>query len=107
LHRITARLKPELARAETEARMYRVSPHLKLVLDMAAEHAEDIWNGMTVAQRHAVINVLIERVRILPVTRKGPGFDPNSIEVVWKRKMLPSVPSVAPSRELSAVRTGA
>jgi hypothetical protein len=84
LHRITARLKPELEQAEAEARMYRVSPHLKVVLDMAGDRAEELWNEMATTQRYAVLGVLIERVRIMPVVRKGPGFDPTSIEIVWK-----------------------
>jgi hypothetical protein len=64
--------------------MYRVSPHLKAVLDMAGDRAEELWNEMTMTQRHAVLGVLIERVRILRVTRKGPGFDPGAIEIVWR-----------------------
>lgn len=84
LHRITARLKPRLEQARAEARRHRVSPHLNVVLNMGGEGAADRWNNLTVTQRHAVIGVLIERVRILPVTRKGPGFDPHSIEIAWR-----------------------
>ncbi|MCW6007836.1 recombinase family protein [Micromonospora sp. CPCC 205371] len=84
LHRITARLKPQLEQAEAQARMYRVNPHVKLVLDMAGERAGEIWDEMNVAQRHAVLGVLIERVRILPVARRGPGFDSRSIEIIWR-----------------------
>jgi site-specific DNA recombinase len=102
LHRITARLKPELVRAETEAGMYRSSPHLKLVLDMAGERAEQVWMGMTTAQRHAVLSVLVERVRIHPVTRKGPGFDPNAIEIMWKERTAQPVPTAAPPRVATA-----
>ncbi|WP_328467257.1 recombinase family protein [Actinoplanes sp. NBC_00393] len=94
LHRITARLKPALAQAETEARAYQVSPHLKVVLDMMGERAEEVWAGMTTTQRHAVLSVLVERVRILRVNRRGPGFDPESIEIVWKTSFQrPSVVS--------------
>ena len=101
LHRITARLKPELVRAETEARIHRVSPHLKLALDIAGAHAEEVWSSKTVTERHAVVGVLIERVRILPVARKGPGFDPNSIEVVWKQSAVQPVPAAASPRVVS------
>jgi DNA invertase Pin-like site-specific DNA recombinase len=107
LHRITARLKPDLAQAEADARMYRVSPHLKLVLDMAGERAEEIWNGMTTTQRHAVIGVLIERMRILPVARKGPGFDPTSIEIVWMQQATSPVPAGTSRRLQSSGKTSA
>jgi hypothetical protein len=85
LHRITARLKPDLAAAERRARGFRVSPHVRFVLDLAGERAEEAWAGLAVSQRHAVIGVLVERIRIMPVKRKGPGFDPTTIEVVWRR----------------------
>jgi site-specific DNA recombinase len=106
LHRITARLKPELAQAEADARLYRVSPHLKLVLDMAGERAEELWNDMTTTQRHAVVGVLIERVRILPVTRRGPGFDPRSIEIVWRNAVAEPVPVASAARMAAPTSAG-
>jgi site-specific DNA recombinase len=107
LHRITARLKPDLAQAETDARMYRVSPHLKLVLDMVGERAEEIWSGMTTAQRHAVLGVLVDSVRIVPVARKGPGFDPQSVEVVWKTRTAQPAPTAASPRLVTTMGTAA
>jgi hypothetical protein len=102
LHRITARLKPELARAELEERSHRADPRVKLVLDVAGEFAEEKWAGMSVQQRHAVLGVLIDRVRILPVTRRGPGFDPTSVEIVWKERVRSVAPIPASSRVVSA-----
>jgi site-specific DNA recombinase len=84
LRRITARLKPQLAEAEAEARRRRVSPHLKLVRELAGEKAGEIWQAFTLAQRRAALSTLLESVRILPAGRRGPGFDPRFVEVVWR-----------------------
>lgn len=107
LHRITAKLKPELMQVEAEARACRPSPHLKLVLDMAGEQAEAVWNGMTVAQRLAVVRVLIRCVRVLPVTRRGPGFDPRSVEIVWVGRGTDSDQGGANGRSATVTKTAA
>lgn len=90
LHRITARLRPQLAEAEAAAHAMRMNPHIGLVLDMAGERAAEVWESYTVTQKRAVMGVLLEGVRILRVNRRGPGFDPTTVEINWKRTIVPT-----------------
>lgn len=84
LHRITARLRGQLDEAEALARSAQLTPHAKLVLDLAGETAAATWASFSLSQRRAVLATLLESVRILPVLRRGPGFDPRTVEIVWR-----------------------
>ncbi|MFF5226951.1 recombinase family protein [Dactylosporangium sp. NPDC000521] len=84
LHRITARLRAQLTEVETTARSAHVTPHAKLVMEMAGANAETIWSEATLNQKRAVLSTLLKAVRILPVLRRGPGFDPRTVEIVWR-----------------------
>lgn len=83
---MTAKLRPKLQGAEAAARRGRPSPHLKLVTDLigAGDEAAAMWKRYDVNQKRAVIDILAERIRILPVARRGPGFDPKSVKVDWR-----------------------
>lgn len=82
LHRITAKLRPRIEAAEQEARPTLVGVGPDLIGELTADPAK-VWKGMDVVQRHAVLEALGVRVRILP-TRQGKGFDPDSVEITWK-----------------------
>ncbi|MFI5908766.1 recombinase family protein [Dactylosporangium sp. NPDC051541] len=87
LHRITARLKPQLAQAEAAARAVPVTPHAELVMSMIGEKSGERWAGFNLDQRRAVLSTLLVAVRILPVIRRGPGFDPRTVDPVWRVPM--------------------
>ncbi len=77
---ITAKLKPQVEAAEAEAKRHRVSPHLSLVVQTVGAQARQRWGSYTFVQKRAIMDAFGVRVRILP-TRRGPGFDPESVEV--------------------------
>jgi DNA invertase Pin-like site-specific DNA recombinase len=49
-----------------------------------------VWESLDIARRRAVVKVLIERITILPVpaARRGPGFDPDSLEIQWRQVVI-------------------
>lgn len=101
LHRATARVRGQLVEIERRAGQGRRSPHIRLVLELAAAGDEAAtqakWEALTVAQKRAVVAALIESVEILKVARRGPGFDPRSVRINWRGVADPvSDPSPAP-----------
>lgn len=44
--------------------------------------AEVVWESLSLARRREVVKLLV-RVEFLPVKRRGPGFDPESVAVDW------------------------
>lgn len=77
---INGRLRPQIEEAEREARQHQVSPHLSLVVASVGEQAEERWDSYSLVQKRAIMEAFGVRVRILR-TRRGPGFDPESVEV--------------------------
>ena len=86
LQRITAKLRPQIEAAEAEARSHRPSPHLSLVGEVIGDQARDRWDGLSLPQRRAVMEVFGVRVIIDRVARRGPGFDPSSVRVVPRQR---------------------
>ncbi|WP_322767539.1 recombinase family protein [Frankia sp. Cr1] len=83
LRRINARLLPQLEQAERAAQLAVPGVASELVGELIAA-PEQCWNGLGITQQHAVLVALRMRIRILP-TRRGPGFDHNSIEIKFLR----------------------
>jgi DNA invertase Pin-like site-specific DNA recombinase len=84
LSRITAGLRPKLADAEKRARPRQINIDPALLDALAnTEQAASTWAGMLVEEKHNFLDGVGMRVRILPVTRRGPGFDPDSVDVDW------------------------
>jgi hypothetical protein len=48
-----------------------------------APDPEPVWDALNPLQQRAVIGLLMD-VRVLR-TRRGPGFDPASVEIAWKK----------------------
>ena len=44
--------------------------------------AEVVWERLSLPRRREVVKLLV-RVEFLPVKRRGPGFDPDSVAVDW------------------------
>jgi DNA invertase Pin-like site-specific DNA recombinase len=42
-----------------------------------------IWFGLPLARKRAIIRQLVE-IKMLPIGRRGPGFDPDSVEITIK-----------------------
>ena len=42
------------------------------------------WPSLTLDQRRAVIQAVVDRVNVHPATVRGPKFDPSRVEVVWR-----------------------
>lgn len=42
------------------------------------------WPGFSLTQRRAVLDAVLERVVIRPATHRGPVFDPERVELVWR-----------------------
>jgi site-specific DNA recombinase len=43
----------------------------------------EIWSGLSLARKRAIIKMLVD-VTMHPTTRRGPGFDPDSVKIVIK-----------------------
>lgn len=85
LRRITAKLQPDLDEAEQRHADSVVSLDLDALRPLAGPEARQRWDDMTVSQRRAVIEALGIRV-LINRTRPGPGFDPESVQLVWMTK---------------------
>lgn len=42
------------------------------------------WPALTLDQRRAIVAAVVQSVPIHPATRRGPGFDPDRVDVIWK-----------------------
>ena len=82
LTKINGAIKPKLAEAQTTAASPSRSKVLGSLLEASKTPAE-VWAALSPEQRRAVIRLLVD-VRILP-TRRGSGFDPDSIEITWRQ----------------------
>lgn len=45
--------------------------------------AEAVWKSLSLPRKRAIVRLLVD-ITFLPVTQRGPGFDPRSLAVVWK-----------------------
>lgn len=81
LRTITARLRPQIEAAE---RLVPSPATRTTVLADLAGHpdAAQRWAALDVSVQRKVVDLLVDVV-ILP-TRRGPGFDPESVRVTWK-----------------------
>ncbi|MFC8316375.1 recombinase family protein [Gordonia sp. NPDC057258] len=84
LRRITAKLTPELDEAQEGQRAAVVTLDLDVMAPLAGPQARERWAAMALTQRRAVLDTLGIRVVINKATHRGPGFDPKSVDVVWK-----------------------
>ncbi len=84
---VTAVTRPELAEAgeaEAEIRRLTAAADRTMLLDIAGPEAEKRWAEAPITRRRAILEALGLRVVILPTGRRGPGFDPESVEIEWK-----------------------
>src|SRR5690348_3091723 len=46
--------------------------------------AEAVWKSLSLPRKRAVVKLLVD-VTFLPTRRRGPGFDPDSLEIRWRQ----------------------
>jgi site-specific DNA recombinase len=85
LRRITERVRPDLDEAERRQAECVVSLDLDALRPLAGPTARENWDDMEVSQRRAVLEALGIKV-IVDRTRRGPGFDPESVRFAWARQ---------------------
>lgn len=82
LHRITQALKRQIGEAQEEARRLMPNANIAVLDGLIGPHARERWDALPVAQKRTVLEVIGLRIKVHPATRKGPGFDASSIEVI-------------------------
>jgi site-specific DNA recombinase len=82
LARITARLRPKLDVATAKVREARAAPDL---LDLADPNIAACWQDLPIERKRAVIDALVTAT-IKPIGKTGRiEFDPEGVQVEWKR----------------------
>lgn len=81
---ITAKLKPQIEKADREAGEAAPSVPFELLDAVGGAEAEARWTALEVPQRRLLVEFFIEKVVLHP-TRPGPGFDPRDVEVIWRK----------------------
>ena len=83
LHRINANTAAKLADAQGRLRALQPTVSVEAVADLAHPDPEVVmarWNGLDVVHQRKALEALGFRLEIHKVTRRGPGFDPDSIK---------------------------
>ena len=76
---------PLLARIEAAKARFAESVGSSVVVDLTgAGVAADVWPGLSLERRQAVVDALVDVVAIARATRRGPGLDPHRVDVRWK-----------------------
>jgi hypothetical protein len=79
---VTAATRPKLA--EAEIRRPTAAADRTMLRDLAGPETGKRWAEAPITRRRAIREALGRRVVILPTGRRGPGFDPASVEIEWK-----------------------
>jgi site-specific DNA recombinase len=80
---ITAEARPRLEAAEAERRRLTAAVDSTALAELAGPEAAQRWDSAPVTTRRTVLKTLDLRVRLLPVRRRGPGFDPETVAFEW------------------------
>jgi site-specific DNA recombinase len=78
---VTAATKPKLEQAEADIRRLTAAADRGVLVDMVGPEARSRWAAASLGRRRAVLEALRVRVIILRVGGRGPGFDPESVDV--------------------------
>lgn len=84
LERITARLMPELEAAKRERDAAAKALDVELLRELAGPEGSQRWDAMPVSARRAVLETLKVEVVLMPRKKHGPGFEPETVEVVFR-----------------------
>jgi hypothetical protein len=80
LIRIKKSIRPQIDEAQAEA---STPSRAKVLGDLVSRDPVEVWASMSDEQRRAVVALLAD-VTILP-TRRGRGFDPESVKIEWRQ----------------------
>jgi site-specific DNA recombinase len=83
LEAITTRLRPEIETARRERDSAAQALDLDVVRELAGPRAQQKWDEMSVSSRRMLLQTLKVRVLIHKRVKHGPGFEPESVEIVW------------------------
>lgn len=83
MKRITARLAPEIERAEADRQRHAGARDIDVLMQVSGERSLERWDELDVTQRRAILEALGIAVIIDKVKRRGPGFDPESVRIEW------------------------
>jgi DNA invertase Pin-like site-specific DNA recombinase len=82
LGRAEADLAPKVADAERRARVVGLPT---VAADLASsDNVAATWEALTLEQRREIVRALVDVV-VHPARQRGPGYDPSSIDITWKR----------------------
>ncbi|KAA2267006.1 recombinase family protein [Solihabitans fulvus] len=84
LRRISAKLRPDLLKAERQAMHVVQGMPADVVADMVGPQAKERWQKLAVTQKRALLEAMAVTVTIMPA-RGGPGFKPESVKVRFER----------------------
>jgi len=75
-------------RAESEKRMDGLRRKIAKLTDnrvvtQIPRNLREVWPGLSLDRRRAILAAIIDRVEVHP-QRKGPGFDPDTVKVLWR-----------------------
>lgn len=84
LERITARLAPELEAARRERDAAARALDVETLRPLAGPEARARWDAMPVSARRAVLETLGVEVVLQPRKLHGPGFERDTVQVVWR-----------------------
>lgn len=62
-----------------ETKTLALSPFMKKGVDL-----EELWSGMSLGQRQAVVSAAIAEVRVHKPSRRGRTFDAGRVEIIWR-----------------------
>lgn len=62
---------------------------------IGVDDIEAAWKSLTLAHQRLIVDMLVT-VRILPVGQRGRGFDPDSVEIRFKKQLAAEQPPATP-----------
>jgi hypothetical protein len=80
--RVNSTLLPKLADAEAEVRRLKRAAEPRVLTEWVGPEVAARWDAADVFRRRALLEALELRVSLLP-TRRGPGFDPDSVVISY------------------------
>jgi hypothetical protein len=79
---VSATEKLRTRQAEIEDKMSRAAMTSPLAAIVGAQDMQAVWDGLDLSRQRAIVDALMV-VTIMP-TKRGPIFDPASVDISWK-----------------------
>lgn len=86
LELISAELQPQLDALRRERDAALVQFDVEVLRELAGPEGAVCWEAMSMPQRRRALTTIgLEAVRLLPRTKHGPGFEPETVEFQWRK----------------------